>query len=227
MLETLTSCTMTWNFPESSKHYKVLWPKIEKGKVVLVKLKTQHLCTIWELDCEEGWAPKNWCVWTVELEKTLESLLPWTARSSNQSILKEIHPEYSFEALMLKLKLQYFGHLLYRTDSFENTPMLGKIEGGSRRDDRGWDGWMASPTWWTWVWASSGSWWWTGKPGVLQSMGSQRVGHDWATELNTPYGQCYLVTSSGSGLLSLSSILCVTHKTTQYYTQKWKTSVTN
>ena len=63
--------------------------------------------------------------------------VPWTARSSNQSILKEIHSEYSLEGLMLKLKLQYFGHLLYRTDSFENTPMLGKIEGGSRRDDRG------------------------------------------------------------------------------------------
>ena len=85
---------------------------------------------------------------------------------------------------MLKLKLQYFVHLKWRTDSFEKTLMLGKIEGGRRRDDGGWDGWMASPTQWTWVWVSSGSWWWTGKPGVLQSMGLQRVGHDWATELN-------------------------------------------
>ena len=62
--------------------------------------------------------------------------------------------------------------------------MLGKIEGGRRRDDRGWDGWMASPTRWTWIWVSSGSWWGTGKPGVLQSMGWQRIGHDWVTELN-------------------------------------------
>ena len=108
----------------------------------------------------------------------------WTARRSNQSILKEISPGCSLEGLMLKLKLQYSGHLMQRTDSFEKTLMLGKIEGGKRRDNRGWDGWMASPTQWTWVWVDSGSWWWTGRPGVLQSMGSQRVGHNWATELN-------------------------------------------
>ena len=75
--------------------------------------------------------PKNWCFWTVVLEKTLE--VSWTARRSNQSILKEISPEYSLEGLMLKLKLQYFGHLMQRTESFENTLMLGKIEGGKRR----------------------------------------------------------------------------------------------
>ena len=96
--------------------------------------------------------------------------------------LKEICPEYSLEGLMLKLKLQYFGHLMWRTDSFEKTLILGKIEGRRRGDNRGWDGWMASPTQWTWVWVSSACWWWTGRPGVLQSMGSQRVGHDWATE---------------------------------------------
>ena len=85
---------------------------------------------MWELDCEESWAPKNWCFWTMVLEKTLES--PWTARRSNQSILKEISPEYSLEGLMLKLKLQYFGHLMRRADSFEKTLMLGKIEGRMR-----------------------------------------------------------------------------------------------
>ena len=85
---------------------------------------------------------------------------------------------------MLKLKLQYFGHLMRITDSLEKTLMVGKIEGRRRRSDRGWDGWMASLTLWTWVWASSGSWWWTGKPGVLQSMGSQRVRHDWVPEMN-------------------------------------------
>ena len=86
---------------------------------------------MWDLDYKEGWAPKNWCFWTVVLEKTLER--PWTARRLNQSILKEISPEYSLEGLMLKLKLQYLGHLIQRTDSFEKTLMLGKTEGRRRR----------------------------------------------------------------------------------------------
>ena len=90
---------------------------------------------MWELDYKESWALKHWGFWTVVLEKTLES--PWTARRSNQSILKEISPEYSLERLMLKLKLQYFGLLMWKTDSFENTMMLGKIEGGRRREWQG------------------------------------------------------------------------------------------
>ena len=110
--------------------------------------------------------------------------VPWTARRSNQSILKDISPGCSLEGLMLKLKLQYFGHLMQRADSFEKTLMLGKIGAGGEGDDRGWDSWMASPTQWTWVWVDSGSWWWTWRPGMLQFTGSQRVGHDWATELN-------------------------------------------
>ena len=109
--------------------------------------------------------------------------VPWPARRSNQSILKEISPGCSLEGLMLKLKLQYFGHLMQRIDSFEKTLMLGKIEGGRSRGRQRIDGWMASLTQWTWVWVNSGSWWWTARPGVLQSMGSQRVGHDWVTEL--------------------------------------------
>ena len=84
---------------------------------------------------------------------------------------------------MLKLKLQYFDHLMQKANSLEETLMLGKIEGRRRRGDRGWDSWMASPTQWTWVWANFRSWWWTGKPGG-QSMGSKGVGHDWATEIN-------------------------------------------
>ena len=86
---------------------------------------------MWELDCEASWAPKNWCFWTVVLEKTLES--PLDARRSNQSILKEISPEYSLEGMMLKLKLQYFGYLMWRADSLEKILMLGKIEGRRRR----------------------------------------------------------------------------------------------
>ena len=85
---------------------------------------------------------------------------------------------------MLKLKLLYFDYLMWRTDSLEKTLMRGKIEGRRRRENRGWDGWMASLTQLTWVWVNSGSWWWAGRPGVLQSMGWQRVGHEWATELN-------------------------------------------
>ena len=110
--------------------------------------------------------------------------VPWTARRSNQSILKEISPECSLERLMLKLKLQYFDHLMQRTDSLEKTLMLGGLRIGREGDDRGWDGWMASPTRWTWVWVNSGSWWWTGKLGVLQSVRSQKVVQDWVTELN-------------------------------------------
>ena len=97
----------------------------------------------------------------------------------------------SLEGPLLKLKFQYFGHLMQRTDSFEKNLTLGKIEAGGEGDDRGWDGWMASPTRWTWVWINSGSWWWTGRPGLLQSMELQRVGNDWATELNWKCGWQY------------------------------------
>ena len=112
------------------------------------------------------------------------SRIPWTARRFNQPILREISPEHSLEGLMLMLKLQYFGHLMWWADSLEKTLMLGKIVAGREGDNRGWDGWMASLPQRTWVWTDSGNWWWTGRPGVLQSMGSQRVGQDWVTELN-------------------------------------------
>ena len=110
--------------------------------------------------------------------------VPWTARRSNQSILKGISPGCSVEGLMLKLKLQYFDHLMWRADSLEKTLMLGKIEGRKRRERRRMRWLMASPTRWTWVWVDSGSWWWTGWPGMLQFMGSQRGRRDWTTELN-------------------------------------------
>ena len=112
-------------------------------------------------------------------EKTLES--PLDCKEIQPVHLKEISTEYSLEGLTLKL--QYFGHLMLRTDSLEKTLMLGRLKAGEG-GYRGWDGWMTSPTQWTWIWVSARSWWWTGKPGVLQSMGSQKVGHNWVTELN-------------------------------------------
>ena len=137
---------------------------------------------MWELDCEEGWEPKNWCFCTAVLEKTLESLLD----------CKEIQPVYSEG----DQPWDFFG----RNDAKAETPVLwpphakswliGKdwcwegLGAGGEGDNRGWDGWMASLIQRMWVWVNSRSWWWTGRPGVLQFMGSQRVGHDWATELN-------------------------------------------
>ena len=152
-------------------------------KVRLVKAMVfpvvMYGCESWTIkkgECQRIDAFELWC-WRRLLR------VPWTARRSNQSILKEISPGYSLEGLMLKLKLQYFGHLMWRADSFEKTLILGNIEGRRRR------GWQRmrflgpSLTQWTWVCVDSGSWW-TGRPGVLWFMGSQRVGHDWATELN-------------------------------------------
>ena len=136
-------------------------------------------CKSWTIKKAEHWKIDAFKLWY--WRRLLR--VPWTARRPNKSILKEISPEYSLERLMLKLNLQYFGHLMWRTDSLEKTLCWTWLKAGEG-DNRGWDGWTASPTWWTWVWASSKSWWWTGKPGVLQSMGSQRVRHDWATELN-------------------------------------------
>ena len=91
---------------------------------------------------------------------------------------------YSLEGLMLKLKLEYFGKLTWRMTHFKRPWCWERLTVGGEGDDRGWDCCMASPTQWTWFWVNSWSWWWIGRPGVPQSMGSQRVGHDWETELN-------------------------------------------
>ena len=115
--------------------------------------------------------------------------VPWIARRSNQSILKGVSPEYSLEGLMLKLKLQYFGLLMWRTH-WKRPWCWERLKAGGERDNRGWDGWMASLTWWTWVWVSSRNWWWTRRPGMLQSMESQSQTRlsNW-TELNWDINQ--------------------------------------
>ena len=109
--------------------------------------------------------------------------VPWTAGRFNQSILKEISPGCSLEGLILKVKLQYFGHLTRSADFWKRPWFWEGLGAGGEGDEGEWDGWMASPTRWAWVWVNSGSLSWTGRPGVLRFMGSQRVGHDWATEL--------------------------------------------
>ena len=130
---------------------------------------------MWELDhkaeCRRIDAFELWC-WRRLLR------VPWTARRSTQSILKEINPGISLEGMMLKLKLQYFGHLIRRVDSLEKTLMLGGIGSRRRRGQQRMKWLVASPTQWTWVWVNSR------RPGVLRFMGSQRVGHDWVTKLN-------------------------------------------
>ena len=134
---------------------------------------------MWELDYKESWVPfELWC-WRRLLR------VPWAARRSNQSILKEISPEYSLEGLMLKLKLklQYLDHLLQELTHWKRPWCWERLKAGEG-DDRGWDGWMASSTRWTRVWASSGSWWRTGKPGSAVVHGVAKIRHKWATEPN-------------------------------------------
>ena len=109
--------------------------------------------------------------------------VPWTVRKSNQSILKEINPEYSLEDWCWSWNSNTLASWWEELTHLKRPWCWERLKVGGEGDNRGWDGWMASPMWWTWVWVGSGSWWWTGKPGVLQSMGSQRVGHNWVTEL--------------------------------------------
>ena len=147
-------------------------------------------CESWTIRKAEHWRIDTFELWCWRRLLRVSS----TARRSNQSLLKEITPEYSLEGLMLKLKLQYFG-LTY----WEGAWCWERLKARGEGDNRGWDGWMASPTQWTWVWACLGSCWWTGKLGMLQSLGSRRVGHDWVTELNwTVYQNICTAAPSGS-----------------------------
>ena len=145
---------------------------------------------MWELDCKESWVLKNWCFWTVILEKTLESPLDckeiklvntkrnqsWILiRSTSNTHWKGWCWSWSFNTLATWCK---------ELTHWKRPWWWKRLKAGGEGDNRGWDGWMASLTQWTWVWASSRSWWWTGKPGVLQSTGLQRVRYDWVTELN-------------------------------------------
>ena len=141
---------------------------------------------MWVLDCEESWAPKNWCFWSVVLEKTLES--PLDCREIQLVYSEGDQPWDFFGRNDAKAETPVF--LATSCEELTHWKRLWCWEGlgaGGEGDDRGWDGWMASPSRWAWVWVNSRSWWWTGRPGVLHFMGLQRVGHDWETELNCMY----------------------------------------
>ena len=137
---------------------------------------------MWELDHKESWMPKNLYFWTVVLEKTLKSPLDCKE-------IKTLNPKGNQSWIFIGMTHAEAEALILWPPYAKNW-LIGKklwawerLKAGGEGNDRGWDGWMTLPTLWTWVWASSGSWWWTGKPSVLQSMGSQRVRHDWTTEL--------------------------------------------
>ena len=144
-------------------------------------------CESWTIQKVECWridAFKLWC-WGILLK------VPWPARRSNQSILKEIDPEYSLNRLMLNLKLQCFDHLMWRVNSLEKTLMLGKTKAGGEGGDRGWDGWMASLTQWTWVWANSRRWWRTGKPGWRAAVHGVSKSQTWLSDWITIWDGLY------------------------------------
>ena len=146
---------------------------------------------MWELDSGERWALKNWCFWTVVLEKTLESPLDCKE-------IQPVHPKWDQSWVFIgRTDVEAETPILWLPDVkswlIGKDPYAGRDWGQEKGDDRGWDVWMASLTQWTWIWVNSGNLWWTGRPGVLRFMGPQRLGHDWATELNWTLCVCVCV----------------------------------
>ena len=142
---------------------------------------------MWEMDYKESWAPKNWCFWTMVLQKTVESPLDCKE-------IQPVHPKGDLSWVFIgrtdaEAETQIFWPPHVKSWLIGKDPDAGRDWGqeekGTTEDE--WDGWMASPTQWTRVWVNSGSWWWTGRPGMLWFMGLQKVGHNWATELNWKY----------------------------------------
>ena len=118
---------------------------------------------MWEMEYKESWMPKNWCFWTVVLEKTLEGPLDCKE-------IKPVNPKGNQSWIFIgRTDVEAEASILWPPDA--KSWLTGK---GGEGNNKAWDGWMVSPTWWTWIWASSGSWWWTGRPGKPQSMGSQK-----------------------------------------------------
>ena len=165
----------------------------ELKNLLKVHPKDQYCVFIGELDSKESLVPKNWCFWTVVLEKTFENPLDCKE-------IQQVHLKGNQSLVFIgRTGVEAETPILWPPDGkswlIGKDPDAGKDWGRGREgDDRGWDGWMASLTQWTWVWINSGNWWWTGRPGVLCSMGSQRVGHDCVTELNWS-GRCKIESS--------------------------------
>ena len=153
------------SYDQLRQHIKkqiITLPKVRPVKAMVFPV-VMYGCESWTIKKAE-----HWRIDAFELRCWRRLLrVPWTERRSNQSILKEISPEYSLERRMLKLKLQYFGIWCEELTHLKSTWCWERLKVGGEGDDRGWDGWMASPTRWTWVWVNSESWWWTGRPGML------------------------------------------------------------
>ena len=161
---------------------------------------------MWELDYKESWALKNGCFWTVVLEKTLES--PLDCKEIQPVHPKEISSESSLEGLMLNWSSNTLSAWCKELTHWKRSWRWERLKTGGKSDGRWWDGWMASPTQRTWVWVNSESWWWTGRPGMLQSMELQRVGYDWVPELNWIFCQ--------SNILKLLTNLLLIHPQLHY-----------
>ena len=160
-------------------------------KVRLVKAMVfpvvMYGCESWTIKKAECWRIDAFVLWCGR--RLLR--VPWTARRSNQSILKEIVLSLHWKDWCWSWNSNTLATWCEELTHWKRPWCWERLKAGGEGDGRGWNGWMASPTQWTWVWVNSGCWWWTGRPGVLQSMGLQRVRHGWATELNwTKYLQC-------------------------------------